>query len=206
MQFILWSVLAKEICPPERLTAPCRAYAVRPISVAIWDVHILLNRMSYVCWKLIFLWANAEQHIDVSISTWFIVDFLDCSKRISTGSTINDLGTGPGKSRKNIFLCLFSGEKMLMALLQERKFFDCPSPGKKKIWQPFSGKIVFHRGSQEKNFLFEFLSGSPKIINGQPITAINSLNNQSLLILTSWHGKYVYYKANLRMYPANKKY
>ena len=70
-------------------------------------------------------------------------------------------------------MALLQERKFLIVLLQERKKSDSPSP-----------VIFFHRGSQ-KNFLFEFSSGSSKIINGQPITAINNLNNQSLLILTS---------------------
>ncbi len=49
------------------------------------------------------------------------------------GSTINDLGAGPEEIEKKNFLIPLLREKIfLIALLWERKFFDCPSPGKKK--------------------------------------------------------------------------
>ena len=60
------------------------------------------------------------------------MDFLDCSKRISTGSTINDLGTGPEEIEKKIFYASFPG-KNVDGSSTGKKIFDCPSPGKKKI-------------------------------------------------------------------------
>ncbi len=78
---------------------------------------------------------------------------------VTKGTTINDLGRGPGGNRE---------KKILAALLRGEKFFGGHSPGKKKKKKNYFSEAL----PGEKKFLVEKVlrPPPPQTINGRPLT------------------------------------